>query len=52
MNKSLWLVRLLSTHGKLSKQEILDAWRSEDERWSYEYRLTAQGLLTAPMVRS
>lgn len=32
MNKSLWLVRLLSSYGKLSKQEILDAWRSEDER--------------------
>ena len=32
MNKSLWLVRLLSSRGKLSKQEILNAWRSEDER--------------------
>ena len=29
-----------------------DAWRSENDRWSYEYRLTQQGLLTAPMVRS
>lgn len=31
MNKSLWLVRLLSSHGKLSKQEILNAWSREDE---------------------
>ena len=32
MNKSLWLVRLLSRHGRLSKQEILDAWRDVDEK--------------------
>ena len=32
MNKSLWLVRLLSRHGRLSKQDILDAWRDVDEK--------------------
>ena len=28
-----------------------DAWRSEGTSWSYEYRLTEQGLLTAPTLR-
>lgn len=32
MNKSLWLIRLLSRCGKLTKQEILDAWRDEDDK--------------------
>ena len=27
-----------------------DAWRSEGERWSYEYRLTEQGITTAPRI--
>jgi len=27
-----------------------DAWRSEGDRWSYEYRLTQQGLLTSPRM--
>ncbi len=32
MNKSIWLLRLLSRRGKLSKQEILTAWQDEDLR--------------------
>ncbi len=32
MNKSIWLLRLLSRRGKLSKQEILTAWQDEDVR--------------------
>lgn len=32
VNKSLWLARLLYRRGGLTKQEILDAWRDEDDR--------------------
>ena len=27
-----------------------DGWYSEDEHWSYEYRITPDGLLTAPRI--
>jgi len=27
-----------------------DAWHTEDSRWSYEYRITKSGLLTAPRL--
>lgn len=32
MNKTIWLGKLLLTHHGLTKQEILDAWRQEDDR--------------------
>lgn len=32
VNKSLWLARLLYRRGALTKREILDAWRDEDDR--------------------
>ncbi len=32
MNKALWIARLLQRRGELSKEQILDAWRDEDDR--------------------
>ncbi len=32
VNKALWLARLLYRRGALTKREILDAWRDEDDR--------------------
>ena len=32
MNKAIWLARLLHSHGGMSKRDILDAWRDQDEK--------------------
>lgn len=32
MNKAIWLARLLHSHGGMTKREILDAWRDQDEK--------------------